>query len=314
MRSSISWMKKTIDLSANGKLLLTGEYLVLSGAKALAFPVRFGQSMHVEPSHRQCIRWISKENGSVWFTCDFNPGSMEILSCSDPQTAARLARVLLSAMKINPWFLNSEPGSDITVEANYPLKWGLGSSSTLIGLVASWAGVDKFRLFSLCTTGSGYDMACTDRSSMFFYKLTDGEIDITDAQPGKAIMNHACFAYLGKKQDTSQEVSAFLAGKNFAPSDVRRISELSQQICHSEDPSTLCSLIDEHEEILGRILKKEKAAGHFPGFPGSVKSLGAWGGDFAMFVSLLSNQDIKSWLKQYGLPDIFTFDELKAIM
>ena len=36
---------------ANGKFLLTGEYLVLRGALALALPLKFGQSMSVETCH-----------------------------------------------------------------------------------------------------------------------------------------------------------------------------------------------------------------------------------------------------------------------
>jgi mevalonate kinase len=33
---------------SNGKLLLTGEYLVLEGATALAVPTKFGQDLSVE--------------------------------------------------------------------------------------------------------------------------------------------------------------------------------------------------------------------------------------------------------------------------
>jgi hypothetical protein len=33
---------------SNGKFLLTGEYLVLDGAEALALPTRFGQNLLVQ--------------------------------------------------------------------------------------------------------------------------------------------------------------------------------------------------------------------------------------------------------------------------
>jgi mevalonate kinase len=304
-------MKRSINLSANGKLLLTGEYLVLVGAKSLVFPVRFGQSMQVKPNDQQCIHWESKENGVVWFTCELVPGSLEVISTSDGQIVNRLIDLLHSAKKINPGFLIGHHGLDISVDAGYPLKWGLGSSSTLIALVAGWAQVDKFKLYKMISKGSGYDVAATDRNSMFFYQLNKGDVSIDDAQPGKAILNHTCFAYLGKKQETEEEVSAFLSQKNFTQADADRISELSHQICITDNPSTLCSLVEKHEGILSRILKKEQIAKRFPGFPGSVKSLGAWGGDFAMFVSNMINQDIKTWLKQSGFNDVFTFDELK---
>jgi hypothetical protein len=116
---------------------------------------------------------------------------------------------------------------------------------------------------------------------------------------------------LGKKQETAGEVSAFLSAKNYSQDEIERISELSHHICAENDPLILCSLVEEHEQILCRILKKERIGKRFPGFSGSVKSLGAWGGDFAMFVSIGKNEDIKDWLKQSGLPDAFTLNELK---
>ena len=39
-------MEKTFY--SNGKLLITGEYLVLDGAKALALPTKYGQYLTVE--------------------------------------------------------------------------------------------------------------------------------------------------------------------------------------------------------------------------------------------------------------------------
>jgi mevalonate kinase len=39
-------MKQTFY--SNGKLLITGEYLVLDGAKAFALPTKFGQSLIIE--------------------------------------------------------------------------------------------------------------------------------------------------------------------------------------------------------------------------------------------------------------------------
>ena len=310
MPSSISWMKRSIDLRANGKILLTGEYLVMVGAKALALPVRFGQSMHIEPAGYPHIHWSSRENGTTWFTCDLDTRTFSIITSTDIQIATRLCEILRAAKKITPGFPVEKGGLDIRVEANYPLRWGLGSSSTLISLIASWAGVDKFELFRMVSKGSGYDIACTDRDLLLFYQLKSGKINVGDAHPGKALLNNACFAFLGKKQETAEEVDAFLYNKNYKNSDIERISELSESICIANDPSILCSLMGEHEEILGRILKKKRIGKRFPGFPGSVKSLGAWGGDFAMFASEKGNEFIKTWLTQQGFINIFSYDDI----
>ena len=304
-------MKKNIDHSANGKLLLTGEYLVLVGAEALAFPVKFGQRMVAEPNDQHFIHWVSKENGVTWFTCDLDPVSLEIISASDRRIAIRLTGLLLSAKKINPGFLTGNRGLNISLEANYPLNWGLGSSSTLIVLIAKWADADPFLLFRSVSNGSGYDIACALRNKMFFYRVSNTQPVCRFTAPGKAISEYACFAYLGSKQDTGDEVEVFFKRENYTSRDIARISELSQLICRSDTYEDLSCLVKEHEQILSRILNRNSIADQFPGFPGTVKSLGAWGGDFAMFVCHEDHQTVKSILSGYGIQDIFTYHALK---
>ena len=53
---------------SNGKLLITGEYVVLDGAKALAVPTKFGQYLEVKPSEKKSIYWKSFDsNNQIWF-------------------------------------------------------------------------------------------------------------------------------------------------------------------------------------------------------------------------------------------------------
>ena len=59
-------MKQTFY--SNGKLLITGEYLVLDGAKAFALPTKFGQNLIIEEAEGQIIHWKSVDSdGSIWF-------------------------------------------------------------------------------------------------------------------------------------------------------------------------------------------------------------------------------------------------------
>ena len=59
-------MEKTFY--SNGKLLITAEYLVLDGAKALALPTKFGQYLNVSSGKSQEIRWTSFDyDKSIWF-------------------------------------------------------------------------------------------------------------------------------------------------------------------------------------------------------------------------------------------------------
>ena len=72
-------MKK--EFYSNGKLLITGEYLVLDGAKAFALPTKFGQNLIVEKGSNKEIIWKSYDaDGSLWFedTIPFSEISNEI--------------------------------------------------------------------------------------------------------------------------------------------------------------------------------------------------------------------------------------------
>ena len=59
-------LKKTFY--SNGKLLITGEYVVLDGAIALALPTKFGQTLTITESENKIISWKSFDaDGSIWF-------------------------------------------------------------------------------------------------------------------------------------------------------------------------------------------------------------------------------------------------------
>ena len=52
---------------SNGKLLITGEYVVLDGALSLALPTKYGQSLIVESINDQKLVWKSfDEKEDVW--------------------------------------------------------------------------------------------------------------------------------------------------------------------------------------------------------------------------------------------------------
>ena len=53
---------------SNGKLLITGEYLVLDGAQSLAVPTLYGQSLSVKETQDRLLTWKSlDEKGRPWF-------------------------------------------------------------------------------------------------------------------------------------------------------------------------------------------------------------------------------------------------------
>ena len=138
---------------SNGKLLLTGEYLVLDGAKSLAIPTKFGQDLAVIPIKESQLIWGSfTVEGNCWFEAVFELPKLRLISAtfeSDKEENAEiiaetLLEILLEAKKMNPNFLNADGGFLVKTTLTFPRKWGLGSSSTLINSIASWAKVDAF--------------------------------------------------------------------------------------------------------------------------------------------------------------------------
>ncbi len=304
-------MKSPIEFHANGKLLISGEYLVLSGAKALAMPVRFGQHLVVEETNRKTIDWESYAPGGMWFHASFDPRSLDFITTNNPYVAAELKNILIAVRIINTGFMLGTSGVKVEITANYPLEWGLGSSSTLCALIAAWAGVEPFALFQMISQGSGYDIACAIRSQLLFYHLIDGEPVVSSAVSGNALRENTWFAYLGKKQNTAKEVKAFRKKSNYAENDLEEVSRLSDSICQATSANELIRLIKAHEHLLSSILKRKPIAGSFPSFPGAVKSLGAWGGDFAMFVSGMDPDDGLIHLRKLGFSTIFTYSDLE---
>jgi mevalonate kinase len=305
-------MNGEIEYHANGKLLLTGEYLVLAGATALALPLRFGQEMKAVETTSGILDWTSSVPDGAWFSARYQLDGFRLLQTTDLRAADFLEKLLKAAGRLNPQFLAGQAGFNVRVKANYPLEWGLGSSSSLICMVAAWAGTDPFDLHALVSKGSGFDIACAGKTSPIFYSRVNGKPNIASAIPGEAIHRFTYFAWLGNKQDTEKEVRAFLAENNYSEGDVARVSELSSLICTTGSGAELVRLVAEHEKLIGAILEREPIARRYPSFPGTVKSLGAWGGDFAMFVSDRDPAEIKTILHNLGMGIVFSYDEIKA--
>ena len=135
---------------SNGKLLLTGEYVVLDGAKALAVPTRLGQNLIVKKGNNQQINWISFDSDeSIWFqdSITFSDIKNKYLSENNHSVKNTLIEILHQAFIQNPHFLNEE-GYEIETHLTFPRIWGLGTSSTLINNIGQWLQIDAFELLS----------------------------------------------------------------------------------------------------------------------------------------------------------------------
>ncbi len=154
------------EFYSNGKLLITGEYAVLDGAKAWAIPTKYGQSLIVIETESKEIEWTSLDDkGRVWFEAKYDLESMTEISSSNSEISKTLHKTLIETQKLNPHFLADGLGYTIESKLTFPKDWGLGSSSTLINNIAQWANINPYQLLENTFGGSGYDIACAQHIS-----------------------------------------------------------------------------------------------------------------------------------------------------
>ena len=280
---------------SNGKLLLTGEYAVLDGAQALAVPTQFGQSQEVEEIYNQKLVWKSLDkNGNVWFEEELLIGQIALSQIPSNDVSKRLLQILKAATQLNPNFLNHK-GFKVTTRLDFDRDWGLGTSSTLINNIANWANIDAYKLLGLTFGGSGYDIACAQHDSAITYQLKNEishsnknnkirKIKSVDFNP--SFKDHLYFVHLNKKQNSREGIMHYKANKTDLSKQISEISDITSQIITCKSLKTFNILIKAHEEIIASITRQESInKSLFNDFEGSIKSLGAWGGDFILATS-----------------------------
>ncbi|ARV06548.1 GHMP kinase [Polaribacter sp. SA4-10] len=306
-----------MNFYSNGKLLLTGEYVVLEGAKSLAVPTKFGQDLIVEKIREPQLIWGSFTNsGECWFEAVFDLQKLRLVNCSfnsDKEgnaefIAETLLTILQEAKKLNPDFLQTKNGFVVKTNLTFPRDWGLGSSSTLINSIASWANIDAFKLLWNSFKGSGYDIACAQNNSPIFYQLENKKPIVEQVAFNPSFKENLFFVHLNKKQDSKEGIAKFRETKQHIEKEIKMISEISDAFLSVKSLEDFNRLIVEHEKIISSIIKvKTVKENLFPAYFGEIKSLGAWGGDFVLATG---NSTTPAYFKNKGFETILSYSEM----
>tara|TARA_R110002050_G_scaffold149463_1_gene276079 strand:+ start:126506 stop:127435 length:930 start_codon:yes stop_codon:yes gene_type:complete len=304
-------MSNTERFYAHGKLLITGEYAVLDGALALAIPCKFGQWLEVQPVDKlDGIIWNSLNvKGDSWFSVSLDE-KHQITQTSNSHIANKLRTILLRAMEENPAFTEKLKNRKITTSLEFDRNWGLGSSSTLIHLIAQWAEVDPFVLLQKSFGGSGYDIACADANGPITYKIgSPAQVQRVVFQPSWTAQMH--FVYLGKKQVSSKEIAKYSELNIDRNSLAKKVSQLTRDLIDCADITQFKKILQEHENLLSKVLGYPTIQSQlFPAIKGTIKSLGAWGGDFVLFVG--EQSELKK-IQKMGFETTLTWNEMLLI-
>ncbi|EQC44918.1 GYDIA family GHMP kinase [Bacteriovorax sp. Seq25_V] len=299
----------------HGKVLLSGEYFVLDGAKALGLPTQVGQSLSVKysSSFRPRLYWKSYDpSGKLWFEATFEFWQFNIVSEGEvtPEVLV-LQNILQSVRKQNAHFLREDLDVHVETQLGFPLNWGLGSSSTLIHNIATWAYVSPFELLFNTLGGSGYDIACAQSDGPIFYQKTNEGPNWSPVLFDPEFKENLYFIYLDKKQNSRSAIEYYNSRKPHAPEIIKAVSDLTDSISISKTVDEFNFLINAHEEIVGKNLGltpiKERL---FKDFLGEVKSLGAWGGDFILASTKETKEYVENYFSVHGLKVVIPYSEL----
>ncbi|RLD38085.1 MAG: GHMP kinase [Bacteroidetes bacterium] len=297
---------------SNGKLLISGEYLVLDGALAMAVPTKYGQrldvSLHEDFSG---MRWESYVLNKGWLHVSFGSRLFNIIHTNDQKLALHLKKILKKAFELGNIDVDNQKGILIRTNLDFDKNWGLGSSSTLLSNIGYWLNVDPYSLSKEISNGSGFDVATARSDSPIFYQLVDGqpEISTVDFQP--QFKDQLYFVHLNRKKNSEESVTDYKLKVKAKQSDVSEISNLSRIIAGAKNLIDFEKALLEHENIISKILGIDRIKKQFfSDFPGEIKSLGAWGGDFVMATYNGPESRLRDYFKSKGKSTILRYDDM----
>ena len=262
--------------------MLTGEYVVLDGAQALAMPCKLGQSLRYTPKTSNLLHWTSYDaDGRIWFSTVFNVSETAILCEHNDEKSEVLLKLLQVCRKKNPHFLKM--GGSVTTHLEFPKEYGLGSSSTLIANLATWAKISPYELLWEGFTGSGYDIACAINNQPILYKLLNQNPTVTPITLNYPFTQHLFFVHLNKKQNSREGIARYRSTGVVDKTILDEISALSLTISKAQNLDRFEQALTRHEKLISSIINSPTIKQtHFTQFKGAIKSLGAWGGDFIL--------------------------------
>ena len=302
----------------HGKLLLSGEYVVLDGADSLALPTKKGQSLECTRLQENELIWRSfDENYKSWLEVVFTLPELRLVSSTyntDEETeendyAERLQDIFFKIKDLNPLLFSGEGGFLMETYLEFDREWGLGSSSTLIHCLSSWAQIDPYDLLQNTFGGSGYDLACAAADSAIIYKKTSSRPTVEAVDFNPPFKDNLFFVYLNQKMNSREGIKHYREqNKENISKRKNRVSQISRQLILCQKIQEFEQLISEHEEILSELLNLKTAKEtYFADYPKMVKSLGAWGGDFVMVSGNLNDME---YFKSKGYEVILPYEEM----
>lgn len=293
--------------------MLTGEYFVLDGALALALPTKPGQSMAVKftESDDSSLSWSAFDvDGELWYSQNFNIDQDRRIvqaivedGCNIDKTTDLLTSLLNEALRLNDDFMK-QGSYEVQSHLDFPIDWGLGSSSTMICNIAKWAEVDAFDLLKVSFGGSGYDIAVGMMGGDVLYRSPELWEGYVFRPP---FVDRLYFVHLNRKQDSREAIAAYKA-KPASSDKIEAISNITDMLSVTTEFNEFQDLINQHEQLISEHMERPTVKSSlFSDYPYAIKSLGGWGGDFIL---ACGDGDTDAYFRSKGYDVVMPYTQL----
>ena len=293
---------------SSGKLLLCGEYAVLQGATAFALATKKGQKLEIEFQENKDYKiiWRSYDPKNVlWFEAKIVLPYFIIEETNDELIAIQLVRFLINAKHLNPDFINQNGEYNVSTFLEFELNDGFGSSSTLTNNIAQWAQVNPFSLHFNAFKGSGFDVAVAKEQKPLLYAMNGNLPIIEVVNWDKSFTDKLFFIHLNQKQNSRKEIAKF--NQQLTTTQLAQMTRISKLMALNDDYFEFCLLLELAENETALFLDRKTIKQElFSDYKGSIKSLGAWGGDYI----LATGEDTENYFKQKGYVKVIPYEEM----
>lgn len=301
--------RPVFSTSSPGKILLTGEYFVLWGATAYALPTLHRHYLNVfDNTHSPNHQWTTWYNNQQIFSCEIDKQTLEPLLLKGSENSAHFIKNILQAShQINP-----APFAKIyhfDTRLTFAPEWGLGSSSSLIVNFARFIDANPFVLHRKVSKGSGYDVACAHYEKPLLFQNPENP-EVKFVNPDFNFTHHLYFLPLNIKKDSQTAVNEILS-KSVSSTLLQKASEISKRVSQANDIDTFSWLLSKYTQLVVENLRISNPLEKlFDDFSGTLKPLGAWGGDLVLVASREKEEDIRKYFTSKGYPTLLKWHEV----
>jgi mevalonate kinase len=274
--------------------------------------------MEVNPREDARIVWKSLDmKNRVWFETEFQIDEIKITGIDtiakpgneQKSISEKLLQILRQAHLLNPGIFSESRGFTMTSKLEFPREWGLGSSSTLINNIAQFFRVDAYTLLKNTFGGSGYDIAAAQQDHPLTYEVTQTKRSVLSVDFKPDFIDQLFFVHLNRKQNSRDSIEHYKQQpREFLQETITKIAALTQSFIYCETLEEFKLLMTIHETLISKLINTPKIKSElFPDFPGAIKSLGGWGGDFILATG---GQAEKAYFKEKGYQTLLSYAEM----